>query len=154
MAGNIDNMLSTIKLDQTSMDYGQSKDMSKAWEKSIVLKPWDICQKMLAGGLFTPASKATLNDKIELYFNDHEFSYLMIQENYLRTKPLALNGKQYNKREQNLKALELVDQAEDLEEHRTHLRLDGADGDAVGPDNRSTYLLNARDSGRQTAADD
>ena len=105
------NMLSTIKLDQTSMDYNQSKDMSKAWEKSIVLKPWDICQKMLGGGLFAPASKATLNDKIELYFNDHEFSYLMIQENYLRTKPLALNGKQYNKREQNLKALELVDQA-------------------------------------------
>ncbi len=105
------NMLSTIKLDQASMDFNQSKDMSKAWEKSIVLKPWDICQKMLAGGLFTPASKATLNDKIELYFNDHEFSFLMIQENYLRTKPLALNGQQYDKRQQNLKALELIDQA-------------------------------------------
>ncbi|KAI5863476.1 replication factor RFC1 C terminal domain-containing protein [Durotheca rogersii] len=105
------NMLSTVKLDQSSMDYSQSKDMSKAWEKSIVLKPWDICQKMLGGGLFAPASKATLNDKIELYFNDHEFSYLMIQENYLRTKPSVLNQNQYNKREQNLKALELVDKA-------------------------------------------
>ncbi|KAI1471045.1 DNA replication factor C, large subunit [Daldinia caldariorum] len=106
------NMLSTIKLDQTSMDYSQSKDMSKAWEKSIVLKPWDICQKMLGSGLFSPASKATLNDKIELYFNDHEFSYLMIQENYLRTKPAALNQSQSkNKREQNLKALELFDMA-------------------------------------------
>lgn len=105
------NMLSTVKLDQTSMDYDQSKNMSKAWEKSIVLKPWDICQKMLGGGLFLPASKATLNDKIELYFNDHEFSYLMIQENYLRTKPAAFSSQQYNKREQNLKALELVDQA-------------------------------------------
>ncbi|KAF7523132.1 hypothetical protein G7054_g11888 [Neopestalotiopsis clavispora] len=107
------NMLSTIKLDQTSMDYDQSKNMSKAWEKSIVLKPWDICQKMLGGGLFSPASKATLNDKIELYFNDHEFSYLMIQENYLRTKPAVLNGQGYNKREQNLKALELASQAAD-----------------------------------------
>ncbi|KAH9907914.1 replication factor RFC1 C terminal domain-containing protein [Xylariomycetidae sp. FL2044] len=106
------NMLSTIKLDQMSMDFEQGKNMSKAWEKSIVLKPWDICQKMLGGGLFSQASKATLNDKIELYFNDHEFSYLMIQENYLRTKPAALmNTNQYNKREQNLKALELVDQA-------------------------------------------
>ncbi|KAL7624026.1 DNA replication factor C complex subunit Rfc1 [Parahypoxylon ruwenzoriense] len=105
------NMLSTIKLDQSSMDYSQSKNMSKAWEKSIVLKPWDICQKMLGGGLFSPASKATLNDKIELYFNDHEFSYLMIQENYLRTKPAVLNQNQYNKREQNLKTLELVDRA-------------------------------------------
>lgn len=105
------NMLSTIKLDQISMDFDQSKDMSKAWEKSIVLKPWDICQKMLAGGLFSPASKSTLNDKIELYFNDHEFSYLMIQENYLRTKPSAIGQYKDNRREQNLKLLELMDQA-------------------------------------------
>ncbi|KAI0436677.1 replication factor RFC1 C terminal domain-containing protein [Xylaria telfairii] len=105
------NMLATIKLDQMSMDFDQSKDMSKAWEKSIVLKPWDICQKMLAGGLFSPVSKATLNDKIELYFNDHEFSYLMIQENYIRTKPSVLGQYRDNKREQNLKLLEMMDQA-------------------------------------------
>lgn len=105
------NMISTAKLDQTSMDFDQSKAMSKAWEKHVILKPWDICQKMLAGGLFAPASKATLNDKIELYFNDHEFSYLMIQENYLRTKPMALTGKGYSQREHNLKALELFDNA-------------------------------------------
>ena len=105
------NMISTAKLDQSTMDYDQGKAMTKAWEKHVVLKPWDICQKMLAGGLFAPASKATLNDKIELYFNDHEFSFLMIQENYLRTKPMALNGKGFNKREENLKALELFDNA-------------------------------------------
>lgn len=105
------NMIATAKLDQKSMDFDQSKAMSKAWEKHVVLKPWDICQKMLAGGLFSPASKATLNDKIELYFNDHEFSYLMIQENYIRTKPMALSGKGYTKREEKLKALELFDQA-------------------------------------------
>ncbi|KAJ4199730.1 DNA replication factor C complex subunit Rfc1 [Fusarium falciforme] len=105
------NMISTAKLDQSSMDFDQSKAMSKAWEKHVILKPWDICQKMLAGGLFAPASKSTLNDKIELYFNDHEFSFLMIQENYLRTKPMALNGKGYNQREYNLKALELFDNA-------------------------------------------
>lgn len=105
------NMISTAKLDQKSMDFEQGKAMSKAWEKHVVLKPWDICQKMLGGGLFAPASKATLNDKIELYFNDHEFSFLLIQENYLRTKPMALNNKGYNKREERLKALELFDQA-------------------------------------------
>ncbi|KAG5982927.1 hypothetical protein E4U55_001127 [Claviceps digitariae] len=105
------NMISTAKLDQKTMSYDQGKAMTKAWEKHVVLKPWDICQKMLGGGLFAPASKATLNDKIELYFNDHEFSYLMIQENYLRTKPMALNGKGYTKREEKLKALELFDQA-------------------------------------------
>lgn len=105
------NMIATAKLDQSSMDFEQGKAMSKAWEKHIVLKPWDICQKMLGGGLFTPASKATLNDKIELYFNDHEFSFLMIQENYIRTKPLMLNGKGFTPREERLKALELFDQA-------------------------------------------
>ncbi|RCI16513.1 hypothetical protein L249_2417 [Ophiocordyceps polyrhachis-furcata BCC 54312] len=105
------NMIATAKLDQTSMSFDQGKAMTKAWEKHVVLKPWDICQKMLAGGLFTPASKATLNDKIELYFNDHEFSYLMIQENYLRTKPMALSGKGYTPTEARLKALELFDRA-------------------------------------------
>ncbi|KAI0479217.1 replication factor RFC1 C terminal domain-containing protein [Xylariaceae sp. FL0804] len=105
------NMLSTVKLDQVSMDFDQSKNMSKAWEKSIVLKPWDICHKFLGGGLFSPASKSTLNDKIELYFNDHEFSYLMIQENYLKAKPSALAQHHGSARERNLKALELVDQA-------------------------------------------
>lgn len=119
------NMLATIKLDQSlleqsidepltnqsSIDFDQTKSMSKAWEKHVVLKPWDICQKLLGGGLFSPTSKATLNDKIELYFNDHEFSPLMIQENYLKAKPAGLSGKGYNKREENLKYLELIDQA-------------------------------------------
>ena len=105
------NMISTAKLDKKSMDFDQGKAMTQAWQKHVVLKPWDICQKMLAGGLFAPASKATLNDKIELYFNDHEFSFLMIQENYLRTKPMALNSKGYNRREEKLKTLELFDQA-------------------------------------------
>ena len=105
------NMLSAAKLDQTTMDYDQGKAMTKAWEKHTVLKPWDICQKMIGGGLFSPASTATLNDKIELYFHDHEFSFLMIQENYLRSKPAALAGKGYDARMQKLKYLELVDQA-------------------------------------------
>lgn len=105
------NMLSTAKLDLSTMSFDQSKAMTKAWEKHVVLKPWDICQKMIGGGLFSPASNATLNDKIELYFNDHEFSFLMIQENYLRSKPAVLGSKGYNAREQNLKYLELVDRA-------------------------------------------
>jgi replication factor C subunit 1 len=104
------NMISTAKLDQTAMDFDKSKSMSKAWEKHIVLKPWDICHKLLGGGLFHPSSQATLNDKIELYFNDHEKSFLMIQENYLSTKPmLAANAG--SEREQKLKTLQLIDQA-------------------------------------------
>ncbi|KAL5345825.1 DNA replication factor C complex subunit Rfc1 [Pseudogymnoascus australis] len=105
------NMLSSAKLDQTAMDFDQTKSMSKQWEKHLVLKPWDICHKLLGSGMFAPSSKSTLNDKIELYFNDHEFSYLMIQENYLRTRPLMPPNQNMSPREQRLKTLELADKA-------------------------------------------
>ncbi|KAK0613751.1 replication factor RFC1 C terminal domain-containing protein [Immersiella caudata] len=104
------NMLSTAKLDQSAMDFNQTKTMSKAWEKHVVLKPWDICQKLIGSGMFSPASKATLNDKIELYFNDHEFSYLMVQENYLHSKPYQVDAG-LHPREAKLKTLQLLDQA-------------------------------------------
>ncbi|KAL8971926.1 MAG: hypothetical protein Q9183_000813, partial [Haloplaca sp. 2 TL-2023] len=103
------NMLSTAKLDQEAMDFDTGKKMSKSWEKHIVLKPWDIVSKILGGGLFAQSSKATLNDKIELYFNDHDMSSLMLQENYLGTKPMLAN--EYSGREQKLKLLQLTDQA-------------------------------------------
>lgn len=103
------NMLSTVKLDQKNLDYEKGREMSKAWEKHVILKPWDIVSKILNAQMFSPSSKATLNDKIELYFNDHEFSYLMLQENYLRTRP-TLSGN-YSGKEHKLKMLELADNA-------------------------------------------
>ncbi|KAL4893074.1 hypothetical protein BDV59DRAFT_202058 [Aspergillus ambiguus] len=103
------NMLSTVKLDQKTLDFQQGKEMSKAWEKNVILKPFDIAGKILSAQMFSQSSKATLNDKIELYFNDHEFSHLMVQENYLKTKP-ALAGS-YHGKEQKLKLLELADNA-------------------------------------------
>ncbi|KAF2143270.1 uncharacterized protein K452DRAFT_225503 [Aplosporella prunicola CBS 121167] len=103
------NMISTAKLDEEGMDFDKSKAMSKNWEKHVILKPWDIVSKILGGGMFSEASKSTLNDKTELYFNDHELSYLMLQENYLGTNPVKA-GK-YQGREKNLKMLELAEQA-------------------------------------------
>ncbi|KAL8734694.1 MAG: hypothetical protein Q9166_001350 [cf. Caloplaca sp. 2 TL-2023] len=103
------NMLSTAKLDQEAMDFDAGKKMSKSWEKHVVLKPWDIVSKILGGGLFAPNSKTSLSEKIELYFNDHEFSSLMLQENYLGTNPVL--SLQYTGKEKNLKLLELTDKA-------------------------------------------
>ena len=103
------NMLSTAKLDQAAMDYDQGKSMSKSWEKSIILKPWDIVSKIIGGGMFASSSTSNLNNKIELYFNDHEFSSLMLQENYLGTNPTLSSG--YTGKEKNLKLLELTDKA-------------------------------------------
>jgi len=103
------NMLSTAKLDQEAVNFDQGKQMSKSWEKHVILKPWDIVSKILGGGMFASSSKATLNDKIELYFNDHEFSSLMLQENYLGTNPILSQA--YSGQEKNLKLLELTDKA-------------------------------------------
>jgi replication factor C subunit 1 len=105
------NMLSTAKLDEGSMDYEQGKQMSKAWEKHVVMKPWDITGKILGGGMFAASSKHTLNDKIELYFNDHDLSHLFIQENYLGTQPIRAAA--FSGAERKLKILELASQAAD-----------------------------------------
>ncbi|KAF2766041.1 DNA replication factor C, large subunit [Teratosphaeria nubilosa] len=107
------NMLSTAKLDNANMSFEESKDMSKAWEKHIVLKPWDIISKILGGGLFNPASKSTLNGKQELYFNDHEFAPLMLQENYMGTTPSRTNQWNDNPKMKKLANLDLVSKAAD-----------------------------------------
>ena len=86
------------------------KGSVKDAEKYIILKPWDIAGRFLSGAMFHANSKTTLNEKIELYFNDHEFSHLMIQENYLKSNPdFARNAG--NPKEQKLKMLELAEQA-------------------------------------------
>lgn len=107
------NMVSTVKLDQQvdeqAMNFDKGKQMSKAWQKHVILKPWDIISKILGGGMFAATSNANLNAKSELYFNDHEFSYLMLQENYIGTTPTALGN--YSGRVRALKNLELVEQA-------------------------------------------
>ena len=108
------NMLSTAKVDQqqpdpAAMNFDSGKEMSKAWEKHIVLKPWDMVAKILSGQLFQHGSNSTLNQKAELYFNDHEFAPLMLQENYLNTYPIRAQS--YHGREKNLKTLELAEQA-------------------------------------------
>ncbi|KIV97718.1 hypothetical protein PV10_01431 [Exophiala mesophila] len=105
------NMVSTIKLDKKDkeLDFDDTKAMSKAWEKHVILKPWDIVSKILRPQMFAGSSSASLNDKTELYFNDHEFSYLMLQENYLKTQPSLANG--YSGKEREMKLLELFDNA-------------------------------------------
>ncbi|EXJ57787.1 replication factor C subunit 1 [Cladophialophora psammophila CBS 110553] len=103
------NMISTIKLDNKDLDFSDTKAMSKAWEKHVILKPWDIVNKILRPQMFAVSSIATLNDKTELYFNDHEMSYLMLQENYLKTNPALATS--YSGKEREMKLLELADNA-------------------------------------------
>ncbi|KAF3905810.1 hypothetical protein AA313_de0205768 [Arthrobotrys entomopaga] len=103
------NMLSTFGVSGKEMSFDESKNMAAAWQKHVILKPWDIAGQLLGPQMFAPTSKKTLNDKIELYFNDHEFSYLMIQDNYLKPNPLRAGS--YRGKERDLKLLELADKA-------------------------------------------
>ncbi|KAK7206481.1 replication factor RFC1 C terminal domain-containing protein [Myxozyma melibiosi] len=85
-------LLSTFSLGETGrkeMSFEQGQRMAQDWQKHIVMKPFDIASKLLNGEMFGARSRATLNDKIELYFNDADMSPLMVQENYLRTRPAA-----------------------------------------------------------------
>jgi replication factor C subunit 1 len=103
------NMISTAKLNEEELNFQSGKDMSKAWQKHVILKPWDITSRILGGGMFSANSSSSLSDKVELYFNDHEMAYLMLQENYLGTQPILANS--YEGHEKRLKQLELVDKA-------------------------------------------
>ena len=118
------NMLSTAKLSMThnenetgevgkgqTMDHTEASAMSKQWEKHIVLKPWDMVAKILGPGIWNASAKASLNDKQELYFNDHEFAPLMLQENYMGTTPQRANQYSANPKLRALVTLDLTSKA-------------------------------------------
>lgn len=80
-------MLATVSRTQKTIGHSESKDMAKAWQKQAILKPFEITARLLSGQFHNPNANHTLNDKIDLYFNDIDFTPLMIQENYLSTRP-------------------------------------------------------------------
>ncbi|CAI4036511.1 hypothetical protein SMKI_15G3580 [Saccharomyces mikatae IFO 1815] len=86
------NLLSTISTTTKTINHENINEISKAWEKNIALKPFDIAHKMFDGQIYSEVGSRnfTLNDKIALYFDDFDFTPLMIQENYLSTRPSVL----------------------------------------------------------------
>ncbi len=52
---------------------------AKANEKYSVMTPFNVIQKILGPYMFSPTSRDTLSDKIELYFHDYSFVPLFIQ---------------------------------------------------------------------------
>lgn len=78
------NMLSTYSTSEHSMSAEQGQKFSKTWQKDTALKPFDIVQKYLTGMTWRDPS---IDQKLELYFNDYAFAPLMVQENYLNTVP-------------------------------------------------------------------
>ncbi|PSK38944.1 hypothetical protein C7M61_002250 [Candidozyma pseudohaemuli] len=76
------NLLSTVSKTQKQINRGNSQEIANSWKKHTALKPFAITMELLGGG-----QRKSLNDKIDLYFNDIDFTPLMIQENYLNANP-------------------------------------------------------------------
>ncbi|KAK0205975.1 purine nucleotide binding protein [Desarmillaria ectypa] len=103
------NMLSTWKLSSDSMTFDDGKALTKMNEKYSIMSPFDITSKMLGPYLFSATSRETLGDKMELYFQDHSFIPLFIQENYLKTQPAKLRN--LDGPDRVLRELQLMDKA-------------------------------------------
>ena len=86
------NLLSTVSKTTKKINHENIMEISKAWEKNIALKPFDIVHQLLNGQIYTELGSGTftLNDKIALYFDDFDFTPLMVQENYMNTRPSVL----------------------------------------------------------------
>ncbi|KAG8693390.1 hypothetical protein FRC09_010544 [Ceratobasidium sp. 395] len=94
------NMLSTWKLSHDSMDFDEGKELQS---------PFEITSQILGPYTFSQTSRHTLNDKIEMYFHDHSFVPLFIQENYLKTQPSKIS--KLSGHEATLEHLRLMDKA-------------------------------------------
>lgn len=113
------NILATFSVTNKTMDFDASKAVGKSWEKHTILKPFDIVARFLSGSTFAPSSKISLNDKIELYFHDHDFAPLMVQENYLNVLPSKASSTPGGHLELAARAAESIAQA-DLVDRMIH----------------------------------
>ncbi|KAF8493303.1 replication factor RFC1 C terminal domain-containing protein [Hysterangium stoloniferum] len=104
------NMLSTWKSSNETMDFDQGKALwAKMNEKYMLMTPWGIMNKILSPYAFSPTSRETLNDKMDLYFQDHAFVPMFMQENYIKVDPMR--ARQLDGPEKDMKKLELLDNA-------------------------------------------
>lgn len=55
-------------------------------EKNTIQTPWTLYNKLMGPQAFSSVSGMTLNDKQEIYFQDHQILPLFMQENYLKAK--------------------------------------------------------------------
>ncbi|KAF8518902.1 replication factor RFC1 C terminal domain-containing protein [Gautieria morchelliformis] len=103
------NMLSTWKLSNETMDFDQGKALAKMNEKYMLMTPWGVMNKILGPYAFSPTARETLNDKMDLYFQDHSFVPMFMQENYAKIDPAR--SKHMVGPERDMKKMELLDKA-------------------------------------------
>lgn len=106
------NLMSTVSKTQKVIGHENSKAIAESWKKHVILKPFEITSTLLGGPIFNPSSKSTMNDKLDLYFNDIDFAPLMIQENYLMTLPQVLSKSEHLQRIAN--AADCISQSDSI----------------------------------------
>jgi replication factor C subunit 1 len=88
------NLLFSFSRTENNMNFESGQSYGKSTEKSMTLKPFDITARLLSGSTFAENSRISLDEKIKYYFDDYDFTPLMIQENYLNTFPSSVtNGR-------------------------------------------------------------
>ncbi len=103
------NMLSTWKLSKSTMDFDESKALGAENSKPGLHTPFTLYSELSSPYMFSATSRKTLNDKADLYFQDHSFVPLMVAENYVKARPV-LASRESGPRQQ-LKHLELLRKA-------------------------------------------
>lgn len=103
------NMLSTWNLGAKAMDFDEGKKLfvlpppcsssvpdairsARMSEKNTIQTPWSLYSKLFGPQSFSSVSGMTLNDKLDLYFNDHQIMPLFVQDNYLKANFSKSNG--------------------------------------------------------------
>ncbi|PWN47197.1 DNA replication factor C, large subunit [Violaceomyces palustris] len=104
------NMLSTWKLSNDSMSFDEGKELGNSNAKPGMHTPFTLYSELSSPYMFSHTSKKTLNDKTDLYFQDHAIVPLMVAENYLKSRPV-LAQKEGNEQLRSLKHLELASKA-------------------------------------------
>jgi replication factor C subunit 1 len=80
------NLLSTWKINHDSINYDEIKSLNKNNEKHFKKNIFEIAKDFLSNDIWK-SRKNTFNDKLKLYFQEHDLAPLMIFENYLKMKP-------------------------------------------------------------------
>ncbi|KAG7562255.1 hypothetical protein FFLO_02341 [Filobasidium floriforme] len=84
------NMLSTWRLSKQAMSFEDGKSLGKESQKYTIMTPFNIVPALIGPYAFSKTSRQTLNDKLDLYFQDFSFVPLFIQENYLKNAPARI----------------------------------------------------------------
>lgn len=62
-------------------------------EKYMLMTPWGIMNKILGPYSFSPTARETLNDRMDLYFQDHSFVPMFMQVmSFPSTSDVVLGG--------------------------------------------------------------